>query len=256
MNWIISANSKLYDHAAAFQKWGFIDWVQRVHFNVGDTVYIYHGKPLQRVMFKTQVIIESMTSKDIVDDSMFWKNRSDYEKSLSGKFARLKLIQQANSDLLSLNMLKHYGLKTPPQSQQRLSDRLAHYIDNNMNDYAGEGIFPESSIPADYYEGAVYQVTVNKYERSSIARQRCIEYNGTRCFVCGFDFENVYGELGKDFIHVHHIIPLNEIGKEYVVDYKKDLIPVCPNCHAMLHRTNSGKTIGWVELRDIVQRKK
>ena len=56
------------------------------------------------------------------------------------------------------------------------------------------------------------------------------------CHVCGLDFQEVYGELGKDFIHVNHIKPLSEIDSTYVVDYKNDLIPICPNCHAMLHR--------------------
>ena len=46
----------------------------------------------------------------------------------------------------------------------------------------------------------------------------------------------VYGEIAKGFIHVHHLIPLSEIKENYQVNPKTDLIPVCPNCHAMLHR--------------------
>ena len=58
------------------------------------------------------------------------------------------------------------------------------------------------------------------------------------CSICGFDFEKNYGELGKGFIHVHHIVPVSKIGPNYIIDPVKDLIPVCPNCHAMLHRTD------------------
>lgn len=65
------------------------------------------------------------------------------------------------------------------------------------------------------------------------------------------DFQEVYGELGKDFIHVHHIKPLSEIDSTYVVDYKNDLIPICPNCHAMLHRKLNGKEISIEQLRRI-----
>jgi predicted HNH restriction endonuclease len=54
--------------------------------------------------------------------------------------------------------------------------------------------------------------------------------------VCGFDFVAAYGELGDGFIHVHHVRPLSDIGEEYEVDPIKDLRPVCPNCHAMIHR--------------------
>lgn len=85
-------------------------------------------------------------------------------------------------------------------------------------------------------EGLRKSVFVNVYERSAEARKKCIEHMGCVCAVCGFDFEKVYGELGKGFIHVHHRIPISSIGKAYTVNYETDLVPVCPNCHAMLHR--------------------
>ena len=75
---------------------------------------------------------------------------------------------------------------------------------------------------------------------------------GCQCTVCGLNFEKKYGEIGKDFIHVHHIVPLNQIGKEYVVDFKNDLIPVCPNCHAMLHRELNGNAITVDDLKQIM----
>lgn len=121
-----------------------------------------------------------------------------------------------------------------------------------MHDDYATGIFPEEDLPENSYEGAVKQIIVNKYERSSIARQKCIEYHGCKCSVCGIDFEEKYGDLGKGFIHVHHIVPLNKIGREYVVDYKNDLIPVCPNCHAMLHRIVHGKEVTVEELKKII----
>ena len=89
---------------------------------------------------------------------------------------------------------------------------------------------------ATLIEGAKKQVTVNIYERDPKARAQCIEHYGYDCSVCGFNFEKVYGQVGKDFIHVHHIKPLSEIKEAYSVDPVKDLRPVCPNCHAMLHK--------------------
>lgn len=113
--------------------------------------------------------------------------------------------------------------------------------------------FPETAdITEKCFEGAVMQVSVNRYERSPEARNRCIEQYGPICLICGFDFEKTYGELGKGFIHVHHITPISEIGEEYEIDYKNDLIPVCPNCHAMLHRKINGRTPSIPELRRIV----
>lgn len=57
------------------------------------------------------------------------------------------------------------------------------------------------------------------------------------------DFEAAYGEVGKGFIHVHHVVPISSIGKEYELDVEKDLVPVCPNCHYMLHRKDPPYTV-------------
>lgn len=89
-------------------------------------------------------------------------------------------------------------------------------------------------VPVGVEDGAVTEVTSNKYERNCLNRKLCLEIHGNTCKVCGMDFGKTYGELGKGFIHVHHIEPVS-MGA-YVVDPEKDLIPVCPNCHYMLHR--------------------
>ncbi|WP_207781237.1 HNH endonuclease [Cupriavidus alkaliphilus] len=89
---------------------------------------------------------------------------------------------------------------------------------------------------ASYPEGSVEQVLVNKYERNRAAREACIAAHGSTCAVCSFNFEAVYGELGKGFIHVHHLVEISSIGTEYSVNPVADMRPVCPNCHAMLHK--------------------
>ena len=89
-----------------------------------------------------------------------------------------------------------------------------------------------------FREGAVRQVSVNAYEREPKARQKCIDYYGSSCSICGFDFGRAFGQQGKGFIHVHHLRPLSEIAEEYEIDPIKDLRPVCPNCHAMIHRSS------------------
>jgi len=94
----------------------------------------------------------------------------------------------------------------------------------------------ETSCAESLTEGRKLRVFVSLYERSAAARRRCVEIHGPQCKVCGMDFQSVYGELGKAFIHVHHVVPLSGISEKYVVDPAADLVPVCPNCHAMLHR--------------------
>ena len=87
-----------------------------------------------------------------------------------------------------------------------------------------------------FWEGSAKQVTVNRYERDIRARKSAIAHYGTNCQVCNIDFCKIYGEIGEGFIHVHHLIPLSAIKENYQIDPIKDLIPVCPNCHAMLHK--------------------
>jgi len=87
-----------------------------------------------------------------------------------------------------------------------------------------------------YNEGAKRRVTVNAYERDERTRAACIKFYGTQCAVCDFDFGEFYGKLGEGFVHGHHLRDLATVGDNYEVDPIKDLRPVCPNCHAMLHR--------------------
>lgn len=91
-----------------------------------------------------------------------------------------------------------------------------------------------------YLEGAQKQILCNRYERNPKARARCIAVHGSACKVCGFDFGKAYGAAFTGKIEVHHIKPVSEIGAEYVVDPLRDLIPVCPNCHRMLHSKADG----------------
>ncbi len=88
-----------------------------------------------------------------------------------------------------------------------------------------------------YAEGALKRTVTNRYERNRINRILCIKHFGYDCQICGMNFEQEYGQIGHDFIHVHHIVPVSQIGSDYIINPLEDLVPVCPNCHAMLHRT-------------------
>jgi hypothetical protein len=102
-------------------------------------------------------------------------------------------------------------------------------------------------ISDDFMEGDVRQITVKSYGRSAAARKKCIEHYGTTCIICGFNFEKTYGPLGRDYIQIHHLDPLSEIQESCQVDPVNDLRPVCPNCHAIIHRENPPLTIEQVK---------
>lgn len=250
--WVISANSKIYNHAAAFAKFGYIDWTQKAKYSIGDEVYIYCTRPYQKIMYKTQVVAVSMQFQEITDDKEYWIDIERYNRERQGLYVRLQLIEQADNDNLVLEKLRANGLKAAPQGPVKMKSELANYIDKFLKDNTSSCLI-EYKVPDECFEGAKSVINVNKYERSSIARMKCIERHGCRCVVCGFNFEQTYGEIGKGFIHIHHIVPISSIGKNYKVNYDTDLVPVCPNCHSMLHHDPSGKVLSVDELKEIIK---
>ena len=111
-------------------------------------------------------------------------------------------------------------------------------------------IAPEQSLSLS--EGTKKTVTVNAYERNTIARRKCIEYYGTKCQVCGFDFKETYGSEYEGLIEVHHLVPISSIKSEYTVDPINDLIPLCPNCHTAIHKRIENRYLTVEELRELV----
>jgi predicted HNH restriction endonuclease len=101
----------------------------------------------------------------------------------------------------------------------------------------------DSEVSNKFIEGSATEVILTKYERNQEARTACLEHYGYMCSVCEFDFEKRYGKIGVNFIHVHHLTKLATIKKAHEVDPVRDLRPVCPNCHAMLHRQEPPLTI-------------
>ena len=101
-----------------------------------------------------------------------------------------------------------------------------------------EFVHPET-VPSnrEYLTGAVREVLVNAYERDPNARRECLEKHGTSCKVCKISFEQAYGSIGRGFIHVHHKRQLAS-REVYQLDPAVDLVPVCPNCHSMLHTSD------------------
>ena len=164
-----------------------------------------------------------------------------------------QLLDIDSAPVMEVSQIKAGPLSDVNWSTQRsgiaLSDHAARALERRWQahlaslEIANEPLPEEINSSIRLYEGEKKRITVNAYERNPEARRKCIEYHGANCKVCNFDFEDVYGEHGKGFIHVHHTIPLASIRKGYTVDPHKDLVPVCPNCHAMLHRGDKTLTV-------------
>jgi predicted HNH restriction endonuclease len=85
------------------------------------------------------------------------------------------------------------------------------------------------------FEGALKRVAVNAYERNPKARRACLAHYGAWCIICGFNFKAAYGQVAAGFMHVHHMQMIKEKGKKHEIDPIRDLRPVCPNCHSVIH---------------------
>ena len=90
-------------------------------------------------------------------------------------------------------------------------------------------------------EGVMKEVMFFRRQRNRAIRNQCAARDNYTCRVCGFNFEKVYGERGKEFIEVHHLKPLASYDDEH--DVKLDeLISLCPNCHSIIHLGGDLKT--------------
>ena len=91
-----------------------------------------------------------------------------------------------------------------------------------------------------YREGKKRAVNVTTYVRNEAAKEECISHYGATCVICKFDFGKTYGADFEGMIHVHHLNMISEYGDERSIDPIKDLRPVCPNCHMVIHSKKEG----------------
>ncbi len=114
----------------------------------------------------------------------------------------------------------------------------------------GEEKIPEEGMP----EGAARIIQVNGYERNPKNREAAIKIHGTRCKGCEKKMEEMYGEIAKGLIHIHHVKPLAAAhrGRSKSINIRRDLKPLCPNCHAVVHRRNPPLSID--ELKKWIKR--
>lgn len=158
-------------------------------------------------------------------------------------------------DLLSMPPLSEMHWDTQMSGVQ-IPDNVATELEQLWANFRSSAVFtfPEEvdQVQEDIFEGAIHKVTVNAYERNPEARKQCINHYGAKCSICNFNFFDVYGEAGRDFIHIHHLKPISEIGETYKVDPIRDLRPVCPNCHAIIHKRKPPYTID--EVKEFLKR--
>jgi 5-methylcytosine-specific restriction protein A len=253
--WIVPCNDHIFRIGDAMNaNDGLVDWRMSNNFSVGDMVFVYKAKPEQRIRYKMEIVNIGLNVDEALEQEPFWTDKETYYSGLgSYHYARFKFIEEFVDDIFSIHHLHEHGLKGNVQSvMQCKSEELYDFLSSPyklVNDDVYDVDYPEDD--ERLYEGALIKVMANKYERNQKARKQCVETKGYKCLVCGCDFGAIYGEVGKGFIHVHHVVPISSIGKEYQLNVDTDLVPVCPNCHYMMHRKDPPYTVE--EMREIMK---
>ena len=243
--WIVPSNDSTFRIGDAIKaQGGLVDW-RTDKFSIGDVVFIYKTVPEERIHYKMEVIKTKMIFEDAMEQEPYWTDKELYYSGYISFYARFKLLEEYTDDILSLHHLHEHGYQGVPRSVRECKeDGLLEFLLHPrqiVNDDVFDVDYPEDD--EKLYEGALITVKANKYERNQKARRECVEKKGYQCLVCGRDFVATYGEIGRNFIHVHHLTPISTIGKEYQLNVDTDLAPVCPNCHYMLHRKDPPYTI-------------
>lgn len=241
--WILPWNREVYDLPQCLKDFGFVEWRQKNKLAVGDIVFLYCSSPVRQIMYMMRVTKTDIPYADSVNDEYLYKYK--YQIKASDRYTRFEPVAEVSgyNPELSYNRLHELGVKSQLQGGIRVSDDiLSHILDNFDVSF--------DDLSQTYTEGAALQKSVTSYERNQQAREECLSKYGYSCRICGLNFLQKYGDVGKDFIHVHHIDFISASGGvSHQIDPEKDLIPVCPNCHAMLHRKINGKYLSPAELK-------
>lgn len=214
-------------------------------------IFLYHSGDENKGIFGS-----GYTVSDVFRDE-HWNSKAKHKETSYIKFIIDKLVYPLDSRIIPLEKLKKIpDFYVPMQSGVEINENAAKSIEQLWENVKQDnGVYLPTEMVESLLlpEGSILKRHVNSYERNPQAREKCIEYHGCQCQICGFDFEAVYGPTGKDVIEVHHVVPLSKIKKGYEVNPVNDLLPVCPNCHTILHRKGEGEVFSPEEVREMIK---
>ncbi len=179
--------------------------------------------------------------------------RGDNHSAVNLHYGRLgSLLRQASDTLGALQGQQSHVVATflaPVEAHARWRLQMHRPLSKALTRLGWFADDPEGALPSDTWpktatEGELRQRLIwhRSRERSlrwaKLRQARALHPEGRLvCQVpgCAFDFEAMYGEIGRGFGEVHHLLPLSEPihARETRL---QDLVVVCANCHRMIHR--------------------
>jgi hypothetical protein len=142
------------------------------------------------------------------------------------------------------NLGYRFGKLVGPRTESEIEEIYFH-LDEIQKNAEPDAIRAQDPSADDgpFLEGASVDRLSRERERNALARKACITAHGSSCSICGMNFGQVFGAGFEGFIHVHHLRPLASAAGEREVEPAKDLVPVCPNCHAVIHYGGTTRSI-------------
>jgi predicted HNH restriction endonuclease len=268
--WIFQGNPTRFDIDDYIQENDKISWSlnqerYKNDIEVGDTVFIWRADGGQKG--SGGIIAKGIVTKKPIkqkDENKYWNDNGGFqekyrvhidleEKLLNGPY--IKRIRLLEHKLLKELMILKVANQTNFFVEPIFADELLKIWNDAVTKYIEVKRDIESELAQEdnfYKDGQAVTYYGTRYERNPHNRLKAIEIHGLACFGCEFDFEEVYGEKGKGFIEIHHIHPLSEIKEAMNINPETDLLPICSNCHRMIHRDRN-KVLTIDELRDIIR---
>jgi 5-methylcytosine-specific restriction protein A len=127
----------------------------------------------------------------------------------------------------------------PPEREliEDLSAMLDLYDALTYGDTSTLAIAPEGDEPSLDFEDLRRVRLHSRVERNQRLAKKVKALKGYKCEACNFDYEEIYGELGKGYIEAHHLTPISQLKNQVVqMDPQRDFAVLCASCHRMIHR--------------------
>jgi 5-methylcytosine-specific restriction endonuclease McrA len=234
-----------------------------------DRVRLFAGRIIVMTLANDQVwmAIAAGPDADCLSEFVSWQwdtesypeyarppSRNGYYKPEADRHHEWAVIQKLHFAYLDQLLVGPHA--SDPRSISRHEPLVVEYLSKALQQKMPSQLVchhPEEVVlPSRFWEGAVSRVTVSKFERDRKARRECLRIHGETCVICGMSFGHVYGTEVASLLHVHHVVPLSEIREGYSPDPANDLVPVCPNCHAVIH--SGGATRSTSQVRALLKR--
>ena len=272
-NWILQGNPASFDIDTYLKELDYIYWSvplkkHQKEIKIGDRIFFWrssgNNKAISGIIGSGVVSEECKPKEQVNHPELIDPEISDEESSLWNENSGPKSSFKVG--------IKKHEVRLTPDTGMLTRDELVgamEFAKNGIMTVRTGTVFPMSLdefsfvqslwndvgktlTNKEFEEGSVRQIISKRYERNPMAKAKCLQHFGYDCQGCGMNFEKTYGKVGKHFIHVHHIVPVSKRKGAYKIDPLKDLIPLCPNCHSIVHRRKDPYTID--ELKQFLSR--